>query len=76
MNFADVRRARAEIEYARQNYYRFESTVEETRAKIFDCRNKCAELRFEISDLEKEKVDKLFVHIDFDGLSLILNQPK
>ena len=54
MNFADVRRARAEIENARQNYYRFESTVEETRGKIFDCRNKCAELRFEISDLEKE----------------------
>ena len=55
MNFADVRRARAEIENARQNYYRIEGTVEETRGKIFDCRNKCAELRFEISDLEKER---------------------
>ena len=59
MNFADVRRSRAEIEHVRQNYYRVESTIEELRSKILDNRNSVYELKLEISDLESGLPDQL-----------------
>merc|ERR1711935_353143 len=59
MNFADVRRSRAEIERARQNYYAVESSLEETRSKILDSRNRIHELRFEIAQLENSLPDQL-----------------